>query len=85
MGSSDSFTNFEFRIYNFFTKCFLMIFFSTGKLRKIRGQNWGNKLVKTSDEFIIKVRNYLIGTYPSKSAVDASSLIKYIMSEVCCG
>ena len=26
--------------------------FSTAQTRKIRGRNWGNKLVKTSDEFI---------------------------------
>ena len=33
-----------------------MISFSTGKLRKIRGQNWGNKLVKTPDELVISFK-----------------------------
>ena len=35
--------------------------FCTNKLRKIRGQNLGNKLVKTSEEFVInnfRVRDF---------------------------
>ena len=32
--SSDSFTNLEFRIYELFQRIFVMIYFSTGKLRK---------------------------------------------------
>ena len=32
--SSDSFTNLKFRIYEFFIQIFVMISFSTGKLRK---------------------------------------------------
>ena len=34
IGSSDSFTNLEFRIYGFFNETFGMIYLSTGKLRK---------------------------------------------------
>ena len=37
-------------------KTLVMISFSTGKLRKIRGQNWENKLVKTSDELVISFK-----------------------------
>ena len=47
--SSDSFTNFEFRIFKFSWRIFIMISFSTGKLRKnlfwtnkqlLNGSNW---------------------------------------------
>ena len=34
MNSSDSFTNLEFRIYEFIQQIFIMISLSTGKLRK---------------------------------------------------
>ena len=74
MGSSDSFTNFKFRIYEFFYE-YLLIFFSTGKLRnfffffflncsKLEKfvDNWGNKLVKKSDEFVTCVPNKRGGT-----------------------
>ena len=63
--SSDSFTNLEFRIKEFVQRIFVMISFSTDKLRKktlseqfffnccTNWENWGNKLVQTFDEFII--------------------------------
>ena len=67
MGSSYSFTNFEFQIYNFlYQMCVNEFFFNwqtekktvldlqdflfqLPKLKKNCGQNWVNKLVKTSD------------------------------------
>ena len=63
MGSSDSFTNYEFRIYKFSWRIFVMISFWTSKLRKncfepirklrkIRGDDSWIKLVKTSDELV---------------------------------
>ena len=44
-GSSDSFTNLEIRIYDFFQWILFMISFLTGKLRKknILGQTWAEK------------------------------------------
>ena len=32
----------------------ITVFFNSQKLRKIRGKNWWKKLVKTSDEFVIR-------------------------------
>ena len=65
VGSSDSFTNFEFRIYEFVITniCYELFFirqterkicflFQLLKLRRICGQNWRKKLVKTFDELV---------------------------------
>ena len=52
--SSDTFTNLEFRIYkNFLTNIYYDHFFNWSS-RKIRGKSSWNKLVDTSDEFILK-------------------------------
>ena len=60
MGSSDSFTNFKFRIYDFFNeylliwqieKKYFVLFFNCSKLEKFV-DNWGNKLVKKSEELV---------------------------------
>ena len=47
---------FLFQLANWGKNCLL---FRLLKLRKIRGENWGNKLVYTSDEFIISL-NFLL-------------------------
>ena len=70
---------------NYFGPTRNLWFFSTAQTEKNLWTQLGKKLVKTSDKFLIKLRNYLIGKYASNSAVVASSLIKYIMSEVCSG
>ena len=88
MCSSDSFSNFEFWICQFCWRIFVMITFSTDKLRKklfgpkrnlfsfstaqtrkIRGRNWGTKLVKTSDEFIYYLHQ--IDQLPQSSSYDS--------------
>ena len=69
-----------------------MISFSTGKLRKknyfepiilqllkrrrIRGENWGNKLVKLSDEFVTKYECYF------KKSVSSSPIISLLCLRV---
>ena len=75
-GSSDTFTNLEFRIYEFFLRILIMISFSTGKLRKIMcfelirslfsfstaqtEKNLWNKIVKQICEIIWWIRNKIV-------------------------